>query len=77
MRKTFEFKPGDPVWLMHDDHAVCGRIVKMSFNRIVSCVDFETVSDHEWYYVSVNDKNIGSFELKDLFKTKEELLKSL
>lgn len=77
MEKTFVFKPGDPVWLMHNNGVVCGRIVKMTFTKAISCVDYETISESESYYVSANERNIGSYELKDLFKTKEELLKSL
>ena len=57
--------------------AECGSIAKMFFVRNVSCVDFETVSENERYYVSVNGKNIGDYEKKDLFLTKEDLLKSL
>ena len=49
----------------------------MTFTKAISCVDYETISESESYYVSANERNIGSYELKDLFKTKEELLKSL
>lgn len=77
MEKEFAFNLGDKVWLMHNDGAVCGSIAKMFYVRTVSCVDFETVSDNERYYVSVNGKSIGDFEKKDLFETKGDLLKSL
>lgn len=77
MEKEFAFNLGDQVWLMHNDGAVCGSIAKMFYVRTVSCVDYETVSDNERYYVSVNGKCIGDFEKKDLFETKGDLLKSL
>lgn len=77
MEKEFAFNPGDKVWLMHNDGVMCGSIEKMFYVKNVSCFDFETVSDNERYYVSVNGKSIGDFEKKQLFETKEDLIKSL
>ena len=77
MEKEFAFNLGDKVWLMHNDGVVCGTIDKMFYVRIVSCVDYETVSDNERYYVAVNGKSIGDFEMKNLFLTKKDLIKSL
>lgn len=77
MEKEFAFNLGDQVWLMHNDGAVCGSIAKMFYVRTVSCVNFETVSDNERYYVSVNGKCIGDYDKKDLFGTKGALLESL
>ena len=77
MEKEFAFSPGDKVWVMHDNGVACGAIEKMIYVKNVSCVDFETVSENERYYVSVNGKSIGDFEKKDLFETKEDLIKSL
>lgn len=77
MEKEFTFSLGDKVWVMHDNGVVCGTIEKMFYVKNVSCVDFETVSENERYYVSVDGKNIGDYEKKDLFETKEDLLKSL
>ena len=77
MEKEFAFNPGDKVWLMHDNGVVCGSIAKMFYVKNVSCVDFETVSDNERYYVSLNGKSIGDYGKKDLFETKEDLIKSL
>lgn len=77
MEKEFTFSVGDQVWLMHMNAAVCGRVEKLFYYKGISCVDFETITEKESCYVSFNGKSIGSFELKDLFKTKEELLKSL
>jgi len=77
MEKEFAFNLGDKVWLMHNDGVVCGSIAKMFYVRNTSCVDFETISENERYYVSVDDKNIGDYNKKDLFLTKEDLIKSL
>lgn len=77
MEKSFAFSIGDQVWLMHKNAAVCGIVEKLFFYRGISCVNFETVSDNEKYYVSVNGRSIGDFEKKDLFETKEDLIKSL
>ena len=77
MEKEFAFNLGDKVWLMHNNGVVCGSIAKMFYVKTISCVDFETVSDNERYYVSVNGKSIGNFDKKSLFETKDELLKSL
>lgn len=77
MEKEFAFSLGDKVWVMHDNGVACGTIEKMFYVKNVSCVDYETVSENERYYVSVNSKCIGDFEKKDLFVTKEDLIKSL
>ncbi len=77
MEKEFAFNLGDKVWLMHNNGVVCGSIAKMFYVKTISCVDFETVSDNERYYVSVEGKRIGNFDKKSLFETKDELLKSL
>ena len=77
MEKEFAFNLGDKVWLMYENGAVCGNIAKMWFYKGISCVDFTTVSDNERYYISVNDKIIGDYEKRNLFKTKDELLQSL
>ena len=77
MEKEFAFNLGDKVWLMHNNGVVCGSIAKMFYVKTISCVDFETVSDNERYYVSDEGKRIGNFDKKSLFETKDELLKSL
>lgn len=77
MEKVFEFRPGYPIWLMHGNAAVCGRIEKMVFTRVVSRIDYTSVTEMESYYVSADGGGIGSFEPRFLFRTKAELLKSL
>ena len=83
MTIEFTYKVGDPVWLMHDNKVVYGEITKAWYAKHISCVDFTTVSDHESYYVCIStnsrtgNKFELSFDLKDLFKTKEDLINSL
>ena len=77
MEKEFAFGIGDQVWLMHKNAAVCGVVEKLFYYKGISCVDFETITEKESCHVSVDGKSIGSFELKDLFKKKEDLLKAL
>ena len=77
MEKELAFNLGDMVWLMHNNGVVCGSIAKMFYIKNVSCVDYETVSENERYYVSVNGKCIGDYDKKDLFGTKEDLIQSL
>ncbi len=77
MEKEFAFNLGDQVWLMHNNSVVCGSIAKMFYVRNVSCVNYETVSENEKYYVSVDGKIIDSYDQTSLFRTKEELLNSL
>lgn len=83
MIKEFTYKIGDSVWLMYEDKAICRPITKAWYSKHISCADFESVSDNESYYVCIStnsrtgNKFELSFELKDLFKTKEDLINSL
>ena len=83
MTIEFTYKVGDPVWLMHDNKVVCGEITKAWYAKHISCADFTTVSHNESYYVCIStnsrtgNKFELSFDLKDLFKTKEDLINSL
>lgn len=77
MEKEFNLNVGDTVWFMYQDSVVTGQISKIKYAKHKSCVTFETISDNESYYVTVNGREIGDYNLKSLFHTKEELLKSL
>ena len=77
MEKEFAFNLGDKVWLMHENSVACGTIEKMFYVRNTSCVNFETISDNERYYVSISGKRALDFDKRALFKTKEDLIKSL
>lgn len=76
MCKKFEFNIGDNVWLMYNNSAVCGTIKSMHYKKIAS-VDRETVVESEKCYVDFDGKSIGYYEINCLFRTKEDLIKSL
>ena len=77
MKKVFDIKPGDTVWVMHNNIAVSGTVVKIWYTKFISPVDYETIGENELYYVSANGKKIGDYTRKEIFNTKEDLLKSL
>lgn len=79
MEWEFKLNPGDVVWFMYNNQAMMGKVTKAWYKRSISCVDYESVSENEKYYVSLSNflKEVGAYELKDLFPDKESLLKSL
>lgn len=77
MEKEFERKPGDMVWVMHENKAVCGCIKSIFFCRGISCVNFTDICENEEYAVYVGENNIGDFKPEQMFSTKEELIDSL
>jgi len=77
MEKEFERIPGDNVWVMHDNKAVCGIIKSIFFCQGIDCVNYTDIDTREMYKVYVNEKSIGDFELKDMFSSKKELIDSL
>lgn len=81
MKKEFKWKPGDEVWVMFNDKVIQGKITRAWYRKGISCVDYESISEVESYYVS-SDLTGGkelqtTFELEDLYPDKESLLKSL
>ena len=74
---SFDFQPGDHVWLMHDNKPVCGVIKKIWYSDFISPVDFEPVIGCVSYYIQVKSQDIGSHGRKELFTSKEDLIKSL
>ena len=77
MEKEFAFNLGDKVWLMHNNGVVSGSIAKMFYVKNISLVDCHTVLDNEQYHVTMDGKSIGDFDKNLLFRSKEDLLKSL
>lgn len=77
MRKVFKIEPGDVVWVMHNNIAVQGTVRKIWYSTFYSHTDFETVNEAESYYVYSGDIKLGIYNLDEMFKTKEDLLKSL
>lgn len=74
MEKEFVRKPGDQVWVMHDNKAVCGTITEVFFCHGISCFDFTTIHTNETCKVTVDGKEIGDFKLDEMFTTKKELI---
>ena len=76
---VFDFKPGDVVWFMYKDCAVCGTVKKLWAAKFISCVNFTDIIDSKSYSVCIggNDKYPESFDRDKLFLSKDELLKSL
>lgn len=74
---SFDFQPGDEVWLMHDNQPVCGVIKKIWHTDFISPVDFEEVRGVVSYQIQVGFRDIGTHERKELFSSKEDLIKSL
>ena len=77
MEKVFERIPGDKVWVMNGNKAVCGTIESAFFCRGISCVNFTSINENEEYTVRFEDNRKKDFKPKDLFSTKEELIDSL
>lgn len=77
MEKIFERVPGDKVWVMHDNRAVCGTIESIFFCEGISCVDFKTRCGNEEYKVTVSDGCTRDFKPEDMFSTKVELIEYL
>ncbi len=84
MVKEFKYKPGDLVWFMYENKPICGKISKCLYRKSISCVDYESVSESEMYYVSLSLKSVpcvikevGDYGIEDLFPDKQSLLKSL
>lgn len=77
MVKEFEFEIGDKVWIMHNNIAIQGIIKHMWYTMFLSPVDYEEIVEAETYGLDVNGTYVSSIGIKQIFKTKEDLLKSL
>ena len=78
MKKTIAITVGDEVWMMHEDHAVCATVVKVSYKKFISSLDYESVIENELYTLSVSGKQLpGLHGKEELFPTKSDLIKSL
>ena len=76
MVKEFDFKIGDPVWIMHDNIAVQGKIKRMWYTEFLSPVNCELVKA-ESYAVDINGAVVTIVDRNQIFNTKEDLKKSL
>ena len=78
MKKTFAVTAGDEVWLMHGNRAVCATVIKVTYKKFISSVNYESVIENELYTLSVNDKPLAGLHGKEeLFPTKADLINSL
>lgn len=78
MKKLFDIKVGDQVWLMHGNRAVCASVTRVRYTKFISSVDHESIIESEAFKVSVNDKPLyETFPKEQLFSTKADLIKSL
>lgn len=78
MKKTFTLSIGDPVWLMHEDRAVCATVTGAWYAKHISCVDYTTIHENESYALSLAGRELRKdYKINQLFHTKEDLLNSL
>jgi len=77
MVKEFKKSIGDEVWVMHNNFPIQGTIRKIWYTKFTSYTDFEDVTESEFYSVYYQDKKLGDYTLKEMFDTKDELLKTL
>ena len=78
MKKIFDIRIGDQVWLMHKNCAICATVIKARYTKFISSVNHETIVESEAYYVSVGEKPLyDSYQKEQLFPTKADLIKSL
>lgn len=77
MNKKFKFYVGTPVWFMYNNQPTEGVITKLWYTEYLSPVNNETIEKGEKYSVSVDGNFIGEYKPRFLFRTKDELLKTL
>lgn len=77
MVKNFEFNIGDAVWIMHNNIAITGKIKRMWYTEFISPVNCEDIVKAETYTVDVTGTIVSGLDRNQIFKTKEELKKSL
>ena len=78
MKKIFDIKVGDQVWLMHGNRAICATVIKAFYTKFISCVDHKSIIESERFTLSLDGKQLyESYEKKQLFATKADLINSL
>lgn len=69
---------GQEVWLMFNNKAVCGIVSAIHYGKYLDSVSFDKVGETTTYKVTVNGKELfDCYSSKNLFLTKEDLIKSL
>ena len=74
----FNLSPGDSVWIMYNNQIRNGIIDKASYIKNISCVDFESVYEATKYEIRLDGRiTTGPYTENEIFKSKEDLIKSL
>jgi hypothetical protein len=77
MKKEFDIKPGDRVWIMCNNIAEQVTVSKIWYSKFINILNYETVEESLYYYLVSNGTLLGNYSPNQIFKTKEDLLKSL
>ena len=77
MKKVFDIKPGDQVWIMCNNIAEQVTVSKIWYSKFINILNYETVEESLYYYLVSNGTLLGNYSPDQIFKTKEDLLKSL
>ena len=77
MKKVFDIKPGDQVWIMCNNIAEQVTVSKIWYSTFINILNYETVEENLYYYLVSNGTLLGNYSPDQIFKTKEDLLKSL
>jgi len=76
MKKEFKKNVGDKVWVMYNNRPLSCQISAINYGEFISSISFE-LEKFERYTVKFDDEYVDQFELKDIYDTKEDLIKSL
>ena len=74
MKHNTIFNIDDEVWFMYNNKARCEKINFIGYCKFISPVIVSNIEERESYYV---DGIKHSFEPKDFYRSKEELIDSL
>lgn len=78
MKKEFKRNVGDEVWVIFEDKPQLCYISKMFYFEFISNVSYELIKSEIYSLMSKSDgRYLCQFESKDVFDTKEDLIKSL
>jgi len=76
MKREFKRNIGDDVWVIYNNKPLLCQISAINYCEFISTISFE-LEKIERYTLKFDDKYVDQFELKDIYDTKEDLIKSL
>lgn len=76
MKREFKRNIGDDVWVIHNNKPLLCQISAINYCEFISTISFE-LEKIERYTLKFDDEYVDQFELKDIYDTKEDLIKSL